>query len=62
MAKLRTTIHVVNQGSKAATNVVLIAELPEGLQATHAEGATNGTVTHTQVVFEPVAQLLPSRS
>ena len=37
-------IHVVNQGSKAATNVRLLAILPQGLKALAAEGPTRNFI------------------
>lgn len=52
-------IRVVNQGSKAATNVQVIAELPPGMRALAAEGPTANGVRGNQVSFEPLAKLAP---
>lgn len=54
-------IRVVNQGSKAATNVKLVATVPDGLEATAAEGATDASVSPQNVEFRPVAQLVPQQ-
>jgi uncharacterized repeat protein (TIGR01451 family) len=52
-------IRVINQGTKAATNVRVAAILPDGMQAISAEGPTAHVVDGAQVVFEPVARLAP---
>ncbi len=52
-------IRVVNQGSKAATNVHLVAELPAGMKAVAAEGPTRNGVNGNQVRFEPLGRLAP---
>ncbi|MBX7074692.1 MAG: DUF11 domain-containing protein [Pirellulales bacterium] len=52
-------IRVINQGTKAATNVRVAAILPDGMQAISAEGPTAHVVDSAQVVFEPVARLAP---
>jgi uncharacterized repeat protein (TIGR01451 family) len=52
-------IRVVNQGSKAATNVQVVVSLPPGIQALSASGETQHTVQAGGVVFEPLAQLAP---
>jgi uncharacterized repeat protein (TIGR01451 family) len=52
-------IRVVNQGSKAATNVQVVINLPPGIQALSASGETQHTVQAGGVVFEPLAQLAP---
>ena len=52
-------IRVVNQGSKAATNVQVLVTLPAGIEAISASGETRHTVQAGGVVFEPLAQLAP---
>ncbi len=52
-------VRVVNQGTKAATNLQLTVNLPEGLQFVSAEGETNHSNKGGSVVFEPLAQLAP---
>jgi len=52
-------IRVVNQGSKAATNVRLMVMLPPELKAVAAEGPTRYAVEGNQVVFEGLARLAP---
>ena len=48
-------IRVVNQGSKAATNVQVVVSLPPGIEAISASGETRHTVQAGGVVFEPLA-------
>jgi uncharacterized repeat protein (TIGR01451 family) len=52
-------VTVVNQGSKAATNVQVVAAIPQGLRATNGQGATRHVVEGDKVVFAPLAQLAP---
>lgn len=52
-------IHVVNTGSKAASNVQIAALLPAELKATKAEGPSRETVEEHRVQFEPLARLAP---
>ncbi|MCC9606719.1 DUF11 domain-containing protein [Blastopirellula sp. JC732] len=52
-------VRVVNQGSKTATNVRVAAILPPGMQGVDASGAAKGLVSGSEVVFEPLARLLP---
>ena len=52
-------IRVVNQGSKAATNVQIVAVLPNELKATGADGPTRYELTTGQVRFHELAQLAP---
>lgn len=51
-------IRVVNQGSKAATNVQVLAEFPAGMRPLAAEGARY-TASGNTVAFEPLARLAP---
>jgi uncharacterized repeat protein (TIGR01451 family) len=52
-------IHVVNQGSKAASNVQIAADFPTELKATRAEGPSKEMVEDHRVQFEPLARLAP---
>jgi uncharacterized membrane protein len=52
-------IRVVNQGTKAATNLRVAVNLPPGLQALSAEGETQYTAQGNVLVFEPLGQLSP---
>lgn len=51
-------IRVVNQGSKAATNVQVVAEFPAGMRPLTAEGARYNA-SGNSLVFEPLARLAP---
>jgi uncharacterized repeat protein (TIGR01451 family) len=52
-------IRVVNQGSKAATNVQVVAIMPPGLRAMSGQGETRHVVDGNRVQFAPLAQLAP---
>lgn len=52
-------IRVVNQGSKPATDVRVVATLPPGLKPIAGEGAARAQINGTQVAFEPLARLAP---
>jgi uncharacterized repeat protein (TIGR01451 family) len=52
-------IRVVNQGSKAATNVRVLVSLPPGLQFVSASGETHFSGERGGIVFEPLTQLAP---
>ena len=52
-------IHVVNQGSKAATNVQLTVLLPPEMRPVAAEGPTRYTIENSRVVFEGLSRLAP---
>jgi uncharacterized repeat protein (TIGR01451 family) len=52
-------IRIVNQGTKAATNVQISAELPAGLKLISAEGETQHKSDQNRLVFEPLQQLAP---
>jgi uncharacterized repeat protein (TIGR01451 family) len=52
-------VRVVNQGSKAASNVRLTAVLPGELQPLAAEGPTRHAVQGNSVLFEGLARLAP---
>jgi uncharacterized repeat protein (TIGR01451 family) len=50
-------IRVVNQGTKAATNVQVSVNLPPGMQLVSAEGETQHAEQRGAIVFEPLGQL-----
>lgn len=52
-------IRVVNQGSKAATNVRVAVNVPSGMQVLAANGETRHVIESGGVLFEPLAQLAP---
>ncbi len=52
-------IRVVNQGSKAASNVQVVAVMPTGLRAQSGQGDSRYQVQGERVVFAPLAQLAP---
>ncbi|MBN2579060.1 MAG: DUF11 domain-containing protein [Pirellulales bacterium] len=52
-------VHVLNQGSKAASNVQLAVILPPELQFLSAEGPARYAVQGNQVIFEGLARLSP---
>ncbi|MCI0332284.1 MAG: hypothetical protein L0228_03535 [Planctomycetes bacterium] len=52
-------IRVVNQGTKAATNVQVAINLPPGMKLVSAEGETQHAEQRGAIVFEPLAQLAP---
>jgi uncharacterized repeat protein (TIGR01451 family) len=52
-------IRVVNQGTKSATNVQVVALLPEELKPISAEGPARYTIDGQRVLFEPLAQIAP---
>ncbi len=50
-------VHVMNQGSKAATNVRVSLLLPPEMRALAAEGPTRHQIESNRVVFEGLSQL-----
>jgi uncharacterized repeat protein (TIGR01451 family) len=52
-------IKVVNQGSKAATNVRVAVNLPAEMKAVAAEGPTRNLIDGTRVMFDGLARLAP---
>ena len=52
-------IRVVNQGSKAATNVLVAAQLPRGMRAVSAQGETRHQLSSERVQFAPLPKLAP---
>jgi uncharacterized repeat protein (TIGR01451 family) len=52
-------IRVVNQGTKAAANVLVTADLPAGMKLVSAEGESQHKADQNRLAFEPIAQLAP---
>ena len=52
-------IHVINQGSKSAANVRVVALLPAELRPLSAEGPVKHAIDGQRVLFEPLGQLPP---
>lgn len=52
-------VTVVNQGSKAAANVQVLAALPAGLRGISGTGTTQAVIQGDRVAFAPLAQLAP---
>ncbi len=52
-------VRVVNQGTKMATNVSVVAEMPAGINAFDGSGPTKPTIAGRMVSFAPIAQLAP---
>ncbi len=52
-------VHVLNQGSKAASNVRLAVIIPPELKATAAEGPTRHTVESDRITFDGLSRLAP---
>jgi uncharacterized repeat protein (TIGR01451 family) len=52
-------IRVVNQGTKAATNVQVVVDIPPGLKVISAEGEAQHKVQDGRLIFEPIQQLAP---
>jgi uncharacterized repeat protein (TIGR01451 family) len=52
-------IRVVNQGTKASTNVQVVAVLPDGLEPVDAEGPTRYQIDGQRVLFDPLEKLAP---
>ncbi|MBX9787578.1 MAG: DUF11 domain-containing protein [Pirellulales bacterium] len=52
-------IRVTNQGTKASSNISVVAVVPEGMKPTAADGPTGHAVQGSQVVFDPLDRLAP---
>jgi uncharacterized repeat protein (TIGR01451 family) len=52
-------IRVINQGSKGASDVRVVALLPPQLQAVSADGPARHVIDGQRVLFDPVGQLAP---
>ena len=52
-------IRIMNQGSKAATNVQVSVDIPAGMKIVSAEGESGHKIQDGHLVFEPLQQLAP---
>ena len=52
-------IHVINSGSKSASNVQVVLQLPKELQPADAQGPTAHEIRGNSVAFEPLTRLAP---
>jgi hypothetical protein len=52
-------IKVINQGSKASTNVQILVQLPPDLKAVSATGPTRQQIEPGRVIFAPLGRLAP---
>lgn len=52
-------IRVINQGSKTATDLRVIANVPAGMKPLSGDGPTRGQVVGSQIIFEPLPRLAP---
>lgn len=55
----RYRVQIVNQGTKTATNVQLLADFPNGLKPVSVDGPLTNRILGQQVVFEPINSLKP---
>jgi uncharacterized repeat protein (TIGR01451 family) len=53
-------VRVNNRGSKADSDVRVVAELPPGITPTNGDGPVPATVQGRQVIFSPLARLAPN--
>ena len=53
-------VRVNNRGSKADSDVRVVAELPPGVTPTNGDGPVPATVQGRQVIFSPLARLAPN--
>lgn len=58
-AKTTYEIRVVNQGTKSAGNIQIVADVPKGLQPLSADGPAKYEIRGQQIVFSPVEKLAP---
>jgi uncharacterized repeat protein (TIGR01451 family) len=52
-------VRVVNQGSKASTDIVLVADLPVGILPISTAGPTRGVIEGQRVIFQALPRLAP---
>jgi uncharacterized repeat protein (TIGR01451 family) len=52
-------VHVVNQGSKTATNLRIAALVPRGMEPLRADGPSRVSIQGQKVLFDPLARLAP---
>ncbi|WP_233216428.1 hypothetical protein [Blastopirellula marina] len=55
-------IKIVNQGSKEATNVQVLAEIPQGMKGISASGEANGEIQGQIVRFQPISRIDPKQT
>ena len=53
-------VRVVNQGTKAATNIRLQIDFPAGLAPTSVNGSLRHTIRGQQIIFEPINSMKPN--
>jgi len=58
-ADTRYKVRVVNQGTKAATNVQLQVDFPTGLQPTSIDGSLRHQINGQRISFEPINSMSP---
>lgn len=54
-------IRVKNEGSKAASNIAVVCELPDHVQVISAKGPTQGVADQKMIVFKGLPQLAPGQ-
>jgi uncharacterized repeat protein (TIGR01451 family) len=52
-------VRVVNQGSKSARNVQVVAIMPQGMRAISGQGESRHAIQGERVIFAPLPQLAP---
>jgi uncharacterized membrane protein len=55
----RYRLRVVNQGTKAATNIQIQVDFPDGLLPTAVNSSLRNAIRGQQVVFEPINSMSP---
>ncbi|WP_158545319.1 DUF11 domain-containing protein [Bremerella cremea] len=55
-------IKIVNQGSKEATNVQVVAEIPAGMRGLSANGEAQGQIQGQKVIFQPISRIEPKQT
>jgi hypothetical protein len=50
-------VRVTNQGTKAATGIRVVAQLPEAMKPISAEGPVRYKIEGQRIIFEPLRQL-----
>ena len=55
--ELTYEVRIVNQGSSPCTNIQIVAQVPDGMQARDGSGPTAYRVQGSQAVFEPLQRL-----
>ena len=53
------SVRIVNQGTKAATNVQLFVDMPDGIQPTSVEGDITSEIRNQEILFAPITSLNP---